>query len=194
VLEQEELKLLFDTLLQFLCGAPRTLISVKQKVKAAGHDWPEIKLEEEWGGEGAAGKTVLTHPVRHLHQHQRRRFGGMTALCARRCLTRVVVEQRWAWQVDVSVLGAVALGLIAHHFRWALPTGVAVGGIFDPCGGLGALMGVTSEHVECAERAGVRRLYMSPRTEIDGASGEPPVVVRLTNALDLIEAVWEEGR
>jgi hypothetical protein len=194
---QEGLKLLLDTTIKFLCGAPQTLISVKQKVKAAGHEWPEIQLEEEWGGESAAGKTVLTHHGDFdIYININGGVSGVRSCSIPRQAKRL---RRWhgSWtrQVDATVLGAGALGLIAHHFHWSLPPGVAVGGVLDPSGVLGSLRGVTSEHVECAERAGVQRLFISPQTDIDGAAGDPPVLVRrVTDVFELIKGVWEEGR
>jgi predicted S18 family serine protease len=88
------------------------------------------------------------------------------------------------------VLGAVALGLIAHHFKWELPAGVAVGGIVAPGGALGPLTAVTTEHVQCAERAGLRQLYLSRGTVIKGAVGDPSSVVRIDRGADLVRAVW----
>jgi predicted S18 family serine protease len=74
------------------------------------------------------------------------------------------------------VLGAVALGLTAHHFVWELPAGVAVGGTTAPGGVLGPLTAVTAERVQCAERAGLRQLYLSRGTVVKGAVGDPASV------------------
>jgi hypothetical protein len=94
--------------------------------------------------------------------------------------------------VDATVLGAVTVGLIGHHYKWDVPPSVAVGGFLSLDGDFGPLMGVTREHVRSSERAGVQMLLLAAETPVKGLSPDEdlPIVHHVRVIFDLSAAVW----
>jgi hypothetical protein len=93
-------------------------------------------------------------------------------------------------QNDDSALGAMALALVAHFYRWELPSNMAVEGCLLNTGALSSTPSFTPPDVSRAQKAGVRKVFIAQNMRIPGAKKDPPAVRRVRSFWDMLRIIW----